>query len=174
MDATVIGGYATALGVIISIFTLAYQSYKARFNTSVQLVLEFEKRFNSLSFEFKRQQAATSILAKATDMGGAEPIFDLFETIGYLVRKGAIAEDIAWNVFYYWVHGYWTVGKMHIQQRRGYEKDVDLWSNFEYLHKRLLAIQRRTANRSEPETMIETDKDIFLNEETELGPGNAA
>jgi hypothetical protein len=49
MDATVIGGYATAVGVIISVFTLAssvftlaYQSRKARFNTSVQLVLELE------------------------------------------------------------------------------------------------------------------------------------
>jgi hypothetical protein len=143
MDATVIGGYATAAGVIISVFTLAssvftlaYQSRKARFNTSVQLVLELEKRFNNPSFEAKRQQAATAILAKPTDVSGAEPIFDLFEMIGYLVKKGAIADELALIIFYYWVHGYWTIGKMHIRQRRSYEKDVDVWSYFEYLHNR--------------------------------------
>src|SRR5215831_2388368 len=47
-------------------------------------------------------------------------------------------------------------------------KDVDVWSNFEYLHNRLLAIQRKTANRSEPEIMSEVEKNIFLNEEREL------
>jgi len=175
MDATVIGGYATAVGVIISVFTLAssvftlaYQSRKARFNTSVQLVLEFDKRFNSPSFEVKRQQAATAILAKPTDVSWAEPIFDLFEMIGYLVKKEAIADELALITFYYWVHGYWTIGKIHIQQKHGYEKDV--WGNFEYLHNRLLEIQRKTANRFEREIMSEADKNIFLNEEKDLSP----
>jgi hypothetical protein len=109
-----VGGYATALGVIVSIFTLAYQSYKARFYASVQLVLGCEERFNSPDFETKRQRVANSILNKATDLRLAEPIFDFFETVGYLVRKGAIKEDIAWNTFFPWVHGYWAVGKAYI------------------------------------------------------------
>jgi hypothetical protein len=167
MTATVVG-YATAFGVIVSALAVVYQIYKAHFNTNVQLVLEFLKQFNSSSFELKRQKAATAILANSEDVSGAEPIFDLFETVGYLVKKRAIADELALHTFYYWVHGYWTIGKMHIKKRRDLEKDIEVWNHFEYLHDRLLKLQRESANRSEPEIMNDEDRNRFLIEETEL------
>jgi hypothetical protein len=57
---------------------------------------------NSPSFEGKRRRAASALLNNK-DTAEAEPVYDFFERIGFLVRKGEIDTEIAWSMFYDWV-----------------------------------------------------------------------
>jgi hypothetical protein len=161
MDAHVLEAYATlagvivtAAGVMVSMGIFAIQAYRGRFRTSIDLTLRLGEQFDSPSFEKKRCDAA-SALSTNKNLDEAEPIFDALDTVGFLVRKKAIDEEIGWSVFYYWVQGYWSNGKAHIEAKRQSEKDMTLWADLEGLHKVLLKVQRRQANQSEPDVLDE-------------------
>jgi hypothetical protein len=62
----------------------------------------------------------------------AEDVFDFFETVGLLVRTGALTTDLAYNFFFHWINLYWVAGQGHIQEKRKVSKS--LWEHFEYLY----------------------------------------
>jgi hypothetical protein len=162
-----IQAYAAVAGVIVSLLVFAYQTYRGRFRTSIDLALKLKEQFDSRSFGAKRHSAASALLINKMAIE-AEPIYDFFDMVGLLVRKGAIDREIAWSIFYDWVHGYWSNGAKYIGKVRAEKKDKTIWDNFEKLHKVLLEIQRREGNQSEPKLMPETEKTAFLEEEKSL------
>lgn len=165
--ATLAGVVVSATGVIISMFVFAKEAYRARFRTSIDLALKCEETFNGPSFEEKRRKAASALLTDK-DTAEAEPIYDFFEIVGFLVRKKAIDADIAWSMFYDWVHGYWSNGEAHIMKLRSEKKDRTLWDDFERLHAALLETQRKEANQSEPNLLSTEEMIKFLNEEKSI------
>jgi hypothetical protein len=174
VDAHVLEAYATAAGVIVSIAGVivsmgifAIQAYRGRFRTSIDLALRLGDQFDSPGFEKKRCEAA-SALSTNKNLDEAEPIYDILDTLGFLVRKKAIDKEIAWSVFYYSVQGYWSNGKAHIEAKRQNDKDETLWVDFERLHAVLLKIQRHRANKSEPDVLGQKEKEQFLDDEKSL------
>ena len=167
MDDRLIEAYAAVAAVIVSLLVFAYQFYLGRFRTSIDLALKLKEQFDSRSFEAKRHSAASALLIDQMAMQ-AEPIYDFFDMVGFLVRKKAIDREIAWSIFYDWVHGYWSNGTEYIRKVRDDQKDKTIWDNFEKLHKVLLEIQRREGNQSEPELMRAREKIAFLEEEKSL------
>jgi hypothetical protein len=162
-NAPAFGVIVASIGVIISLVVFIFQSRSARFRTSIELILKFDEQFNSESFKERRKEAASELLNDNSVI--AEDIYDLFDTIGFLVRKNAINGAIAWTIFYYWIHGYWSAGKDHIENKRAVENDRTLWADFQYLHTKVIGIQRSEANQSEPEILDEIGKRRFLEEE---------
>ncbi len=57
-------------------------------------------------------------------------MFDFFETVGLMVRTGALTKDLAYNFFFHWFNMYWVAGQSYIQEERKNSKS--LWENFEY------------------------------------------
>jgi hypothetical protein len=157
----------SAIGVIVSVATLAHAFYQARFKTSIEMVLKLDERFSSEAFEQKRAEAASELL-KQGNVSYAEVIYDFFETVGFLLHKKAIDKAIVWSTFYHWTHGYWSAGKSYIENKRQIERDKTLWTDFEYLHNELLKVERSTGNQSQPETMDLNAVNRFLTEESYL------
>jgi len=133
---------------------------------AIELVLKFDARFNSPDFQKIRRKAAASLLT--LEYEAAEDVFDLFEMIGFLVvRRKVIDEEFAWHTFWEWVHGYWSAGADHIAKKRKAEKDTAYWADFETLHAKLLEIQRKKVNKSEPERLAPEILSKFLDGELE-------
>jgi hypothetical protein len=151
-------------GVLVAISALWWQIRRARLATNVELALRFDEKFNREDFRKLRADAAQE-LKKGSPSKKAEDIFDLFETIGYLVRTSAIRKELAWHTFYEWVHGYWSIGNPQIMKSRHEKKDPKRWSDFEYLHKELLKVQRSESSPGEPELLSPEEIDEFLRDE---------
>jgi hypothetical protein len=154
-------------GVLVAISALWWQIRRARVSTNVELVLKFDDKFNREDFRRIRSIAARQFRGSQS-ADSAEDVFDFFETLGYLVRTGAIEKELAWHTFYEWVRGYWSVGLQHIQTKRQERKDPALWADFEYLHKVLLKVQRKTSS-GDPELLTTAEIDKFLTDETNGG-----
>ncbi len=81
------------------------QNKRAALSLSIDLLLKMDDRFNSPLLTNYRKHAAESLLAgKPTD--AVDEVLDFFETIGLLVRKGAIEKEMTWSTFFYWILRY--------------------------------------------------------------------
>ena len=86
-----------------------------------------------------RKVAATSIKEKIyTEV---DDVFDFFETLGMLVKRGALDEQMVWSSFSYWILNYWWAAREHISKKR--QEDRTVWSYFAWLYKRMTVIEQR-------------------------------
>lgn len=138
--AAAVGVMVTAVGVIVAILSLKSQMASSRFAISVDLLTKMDERFNGAEMLKKRREAATALLKKK-DYGMVDDVLDFFETVGLMMRRGALDEEMVWNTFFYWSDGYWRAAQPYIQsERRG---DPVVWTELEYLEARCLAFEKR-------------------------------
>ena len=78
-------------------------------------------------------------LLKHSAPAETDDLFDIFESIGLFVRKGFLDAEIAHSFFFHWVNLYWVAGRWAIEEKR--KGAADLWTDFEFLYKRLLEIE---------------------------------
>jgi len=161
--AQIIGVTVAPIGVIVAVCGLWWQIRRARLTMNVELTLKLATEFDRNDFRKIRSLAATEL--KTGSSKEAEDVFDFFETLGYLVRTGAIEIELAWHMFYEWAHGYWSAGHQQIECRRQERKDPKLWSDFEFLHKELMKVQRRESSSGEPGLLSPTLIQEFLQDE---------
>jgi hypothetical protein len=140
MTADRITALATAAGVIVAVWGLISQLASSRFAISVDLLGKMDERFNSPGMLQKRREAATALLNKK-DNGEVDDILDFFETVGLMMHRGALDEEMVWNTFFYWVDGYWRSAQPYIQSER--RDDPVVWTEVEYLEERCLAFEKR-------------------------------
>ena len=97
----------------------------------------------------------------------AEDVFDFFETIGLLLRKGALDKEMVWNTFFYWIHRYWITGSEYIADQQ--RDDPTTWEDFKYLHEQVIKVEKRRTKASDSELLLSSD-DIkeFLKDESML------
>ena len=93
--------------------------------------MKLEDRFNSPDQRKIRSNAAQALLSNKK-LIEAEEVFDFFETVGLLVRTGALTGDLAYNFFFHWINMYWVAGHDYIQNERKVSKS--LWENFEFVY----------------------------------------
>lgn len=131
-----------ALCTIGSVF-LAYRAMQNQVKSlassvSADLALKLVHDFDS-DANIARRGRVSNAFIKGLNLSETEDLFDFFEQIGLFVRKGLIDADIAHSFFFHWVNLYWVAGKTLIEKKRG--ASVGLWTDFEYLYKRLLQIE---------------------------------
>jgi hypothetical protein len=126
---------------------------------SINLTLEFEKKFNDDKFEELRKKANESIRNKTfSDVDG---VLDFFETLALLVKNNAVDEEIVWHTFFWWIRGYWVTTKDYILKEQ--EKDPSVWEDLNYLFKKITAIEKNK-NPNFSEELSEEELDDFINE----------
>lgn len=108
--------------------------------------MKLDDRFNPGDLSRARSDAARALLSNQ-NLVGAEDVFDFFETVGLLVRTGALTNDLAHNFFFHWINLYWVAGQSHIQEKRKVSKS--LWEDFEYVYKRVREIETKKDPNSE-------------------------
>ncbi len=144
----------TLAGVLVAIVGLWFQIQRSRFSMSVELTLKLDDRFNGDDFSQVRSRAAKGILKREYEE--AENVFDFFETLGLLVRRGALDTEMVWNTFFYWIHRYWLAGSDYILNEQ--RIDPSTWADFKLLHDKVVALEKKKTGA--------TDSDLFLSGET--------
>ena len=126
------------------------ESRRHRFAQSIELILKFDERFSSGEFMKQRDAAAKCLKAKAyknpAEQGAkdADVVLDFFETVGYLLRRGALDERMVWHTFWHWIMGYYQAAEEYISQTR--KADPTVWEDFIHLHQRMEVIERYTVS----------------------------
>ena len=157
-----ITAFAAVVGIVVSIWVLQSQLSNSRFALSVDTLLKMEERFNSPDMVKKRKKAAKALLGK-THHEDADDVLDFLETIGIMVHRGALDEEMVWNTFFYWVDGYWEAAQSHIQEEQ--KKNPEVWRELEYLEKRCLTFEDA---KMKGRAAIPVPKQEFLKDEAEL------
>jgi hypothetical protein len=167
MDTKYLLEFVPALGVLVAAIALYYQILRSRFSMNLDLVLKLDDRFNSAEFKRLRATIAESILehGKEQIIDDIEDVFDFFETVGYFVKHNALNKKIVWHTFYVWIHGYWSEGKEDIHLMRQEKKDDTLYEDFQWLHNKLLKIERARTGKREPELLSKKEITEFFEEE---------
>jgi hypothetical protein len=131
-----------AVGTLASIFFTyrGMQSQARSFagSVSADLALKLLRDFEGDSNLELRSRVSDALL-KGMRLGEAEDLFDFFEQVGFLVRRGLLDHEIAYSFFFHWTNLYWVAGKQIIQQKR--EGAASLWTDFEYLYDKLLQME---------------------------------
>ncbi len=111
-----------------------------RLSLSVDLGLKLDERFNSERFCKIRLDAAQALLGKG-DLVQAEEVFDFFDTVGELLKQGALSEEIVHSLFFHWINLYWNAAKDYIGKEQ--QGTALVWQEFETAYKTVLQIERR-------------------------------
>ena len=112
---------------------------------AADLSMKLDDRFNPDDFRQTRSHAAQALLS-GQKLDDAEDVFDFFDTVGLLVRTGALTKELAYSFFFHWINLYWVAGQGHIQEERKGAKV--LWENFEYLYN----IVRQSERMNDPDS----------------------
>lgn len=121
-----------------------------------------------------RSRAAKALIPKlaaqvdlSTDL---EPVLDFFETLGLLVRRRAVDEELAWNSFSYWLLRYAALAPDQIKARRRSESDWTYYEEFEHLAERLTQFEAGKRNLPERPALSKALLASFLTEEAAEEP----
>jgi hypothetical protein len=159
----------------------------------VNLLLNFDERFNSESFRKIRIAAAKSIitfrkklalarlkkLSSITDdqdlilhevykaSNVKEDIFDFFEGLGLIFRRYNVDEEIVWSYFFSWVDGYWQTAQEYILEEQ--KQNSTVWEDFKYLYDQLAKVEMKRGNLTADELKWdEEDINVFIESELDL------
>jgi hypothetical protein len=134
---------------------------RARETFTWELIPKMDERFGSASMREKRKRAAQALRFKR-NLEDAEDVWDFFDTLGYMVRRGAIDKEMVWHTFFYWIDGYWSASSEYIAAEQ--EKTPTVWEDFRMLHELTLALEKkRLAEKNRAYVPITPEE--FLEEE---------
>jgi hypothetical protein len=111
-----------------------------RLSLSVDLAIKLEERFNTEQFCQIRSDAARALL-EGRDLVRAEEVFDFFDTVGEMVKQGALSEEIVHSLFFHWINLYWNAARSYIAKEQ--EGTALVWQEFEKVYRRVLQIEKR-------------------------------
>jgi hypothetical protein len=136
---------ATLISLLVAIISLIMQSRSTKFTTDINVLLELENIFNGKLMLETRKKASRALLShkKLQDVEG---VLDFFETIGLLVRKGAVDHEMVNNEFSDYAYCYWIASQEYIKQIRS--KDPNYWINYDGLIKIMNKVNDQTYNNS--------------------------
>ena len=144
---------AVAVAIVAVVVTAgieAWQSRQSRFALGVDLLLKLDERFNSALLE-ARATAAGDLPQKRS--GDGDDVLDFFDTLGLLVRKGALSEELVWHTFFYWIQGYWWSARTYVRERR--DQDPTVWEDFARLYEGCARIHMKKRSCSEKELELD-------------------
>lgn len=116
-----------------------------KLSLGIDIIAKLDAQFNSQDFKNIRSDAAQSLLNRK-DIENSEDVFDFFETLGLLVRLGALNDEVVHNFFFHWINLYWVAGKDYISNKRKDTKAV--WQDFETLYKRVFEVEKEKDGNS--------------------------
>ena len=118
-------------------FKLASEAREASFRQiSVQMWLEFQKRFDSQEMLRARKMLAGQLRAKTPPEGEkiSETVLNFFEDVGLAYDKGYLERELADDSFGFYLCRWWAAVKSYVDdERRRHNEDTTLFARFETL-----------------------------------------
>jgi hypothetical protein len=167
LDFNSITASAAAIAAIASLVALIltyFQLKQFRFAHGVDLIFDLDHQFQAPELLNARRLSATA-LQDHSSTEEIDTVLDFFETLGILVRRNAVDDELAWNYFSHWVLRYAALTKDHIEDRRKAESDETYWQDVEFLIERFTKIEKKKRNLKLPPFISPEQLDKFLAEE---------
>ncbi|MGD0548275.1 MAG: DUF4760 domain-containing protein [Terracidiphilus sp.] len=175
MDINSIAASAAAVAALASLVALiltCFQLKQFRFAHGVDLIFDLDHQFKAPDLLNARRLSATA-LQDHEPTEEIDEVLDFFETLGILVHRNAVDDELAWNYFSHWVFRYAALTKGHIETRRKDECDETYWQEFEFLVKRLTKYEKKCFilglhlpfHRNNPPSYTQEQLDKFLAQE---------
>lgn len=111
--ATTIGGFATAVTVIITLVAIWHESREARFSLNTELLMKLQDQFEAPLMRASRKNAALALLdilekgQTSYNLGNLVRVLNFFELVGWLWKRRAIDTNSTRVMFSYWYRLYW-------------------------------------------------------------------
>jgi hypothetical protein len=171
IDWTAIGSISSSIGVIVAIIIFIFQSRRAMLTKAIDILMQYDKRFDSTEFRLIRSRAAKYLLSgnKKEDGDGRQAISDVlnfFEAVAFLYKNKIIKADMIWHTFASWFLAYWKAAELYIQESR--LEDPTAYEDTNTLFDAVLTIEKKARfNRTKKSIDDEYVKHV-LECETEL------
>ena len=156
--------WGTVAAAVIAIWAVIQENHRSRLALSIDIVLKLDERFNSREMMDARKKTAKSIESyhenTCKDEGG---VLEFFGTIGILFRKGVLDKEVLWRMFFYWLHGYYSLLEKYTKREK--EKDPSNFDSLIYLYNELLTVENKI---NQGRFIRKFNKTEFLKEEMAL------
>jgi hypothetical protein len=172
IDWTALGSIASSIGVIVAIFIFVYESRRSRFTKAIDILMQYDNRFDSPEFRATRRRAAKFLLSgsKKEDKDGRQAISDVlnfFEIIASLYKHKIIKATMVWHNFGCWLLPYWKAAESYIQESR--LKDPTSYEDTDTLFNDVLDIEKTSrSNRTKKSIIDDESLNYILKCEAEL------
>ncbi|MBL0212125.1 MAG: hypothetical protein IPQ13_14620 [Holophagaceae bacterium] len=159
--------WATALATLIVVAITCYQVRLSRLALGVDLLLKLEGQFNSSMMRDTRMKAAKA-LKDGEESAELDEILGFFETLGLLVHRGAVNEELVWNSFSSWVLPYAALAQDYIKSKRKADSDGTYWMELDHLTKQLKHTEKKKRKLKTLPTISNKSLEEFLEIEANL------
>ena len=168
---TAFGTWVLVIGTLVAVW---WQVRQQREINSANTVMRLHDRFESSIMRNHRIQLSTVLSSGETINQRDDQILVFFETLGLLTHQGILNVDMIWNEFCWETVRYYaalTRPTNRIAQLREDSHDKTLYSEFEWLNKRLLEIDCKKRGVGQ-EVVLPNQLEIksFLEDECNLIP----
>jgi hypothetical protein len=132
-----------AVAAIITAWATRQQVQGLKSALQAETMLKLLDRFDSVSFREIRKNAATACISQSKDAARAavDDVLDFFDDAAFLVKKGALDEEMMWHGFYHWIRLYLQAAEKYIAEYRQNEPAV--WKDLFRIHPRLDALEKQ-------------------------------
>src|SRR5581483_10676281 len=131
--------------------TLIVQHRQTRLVHAHETLLTLQERWSSPDFRARRRSLAAALLAQKGISEDNCETASFFETMGILLRRKALDEELVWNEFGYAIisyHGAMTMGRNDLKVIRDASDDQNVFAEFDALATRVLRRDARKRHRN--------------------------
>jgi hypothetical protein len=160
------GAIGAATGAIITAWTTRQQVKALTLSLKAETMLKLLDKFDGDEFLDIRKTAAKVCLCHLDDRNpGAivEPILDVLDDAAFLVKKGALDEEMMHHAFYHWARLYWQASETLITLRRAEEPAV--WNNLAAIYPRLNEIERKMNQGTDVQQLTRQQLKDYMDDE---------
>jgi hypothetical protein len=134
--------------------------------------LKLENRFDDIELtrarfyitQFRKQLIQNPALPLEPAIGDLmEELWDFFETFGVLLKRGMLDKELAYNMFFHWVNGYWRITKKYFEEKR--KGNDPRWTNFVFLVETLQKAEKHENPHSKDLDWSNTELEEFIEQE---------
>lgn len=144
-----------AIGTVSSLYFIYKQITNTRKAAAYEFLRREDDRFRSEKMLCERSNLAKILLLSPDNYNEidiyADQIFDYFEDLGLILRKGLAPVYFVWAMNAYYVLRYWAVLAKFIQWVREDRNDPTYYCDFEYLHQRILKFEKKMTGKKKIE-----------------------
>ena len=167
--ATAAAAVAALTAALVTWRVGTHQVRAATAANGVNLAIQLRAHVNSLEFRTARYRAAGALLAEEYT-SDVVYVLDELETIGLLINKGVLDQEIIWTMLSALAINYVAAARQSIAADR--QRNPTLWTNLLSLEARMLAVERQEGGTDLDAAA--TCRDYLMSEVREMAPAAAA
>ncbi|HTT73494.1 MAG TPA: hypothetical protein VMG99_05025 [Thermoplasmata archaeon] len=145
---SLIGTWALVVGTL---FLMWWQTRTGQHLNSANVVMALRERFDSARTRAARRHLSDRLIRGAHEDITSMEVAVFFELVGTLTHRKILDDDLVWEAFGTWVTAYYWALRNPVDligQNRARLSDPLVWHEFEWLYRRIDALDRAALRRA--------------------------